>query len=108
MLVLLVMLGFAFSLLAYNMVDPARAKEHRDARTQTTMREVRDALIGWSAARTSPADGVNARPGELPCPDINPLDGFEDGNCVAGAIGRVPWRTLGIPEPVDEIGRAHV
>jgi len=104
MLVLLVMLGFELSVLAYNMVDPARAKERRDARTQTTMREVRDALIGWSAARTSPADGVNARPGELPCPDINPLDGFEDGNCVSGAIGRVPWRTLGIPEPVDDAG----
>lgn len=31
-------------------------------------------------------------------------DGFEDGSCVAGAIGRVPWKTLGIPEPKDGAG----
>ena len=104
MLALLLLLGIAVSVFVYNMVDPTHAATRREARTQATMREVREALIGWSAARTSPTDGVNARPGELPCPDINPLDGFEDGSCVAGAIGRVPWRTLGIPEPKDEAG----
>jgi hypothetical protein len=31
-------------------------------------------------------------------------DGLEDGSCVAGAIGRVPWKTLGIPEPKDAAG----
>jgi hypothetical protein len=31
-------------------------------------------------------------------------DGSEDGTCVAGAIGRVPWKTLGIPEPKDGAG----
>jgi hypothetical protein len=31
-------------------------------------------------------------------------DGLEDGTCVAGAIGRVPWKTLGIPEPKDAAG----
>ena len=31
-------------------------------------------------------------------------NGFEDGSCMAGAIGRVPWKTLGIPEPKDEAG----
>ena len=104
MLALLLLLGIAVSVFVYNMVDPTHAATRREARTQATMREVREALIGWSAARTSPTDGVNARPGELPCPDINPLDGFEDGSCVAGAIGRIPWRTLGIPEPKDEAG----
>lgn len=98
------MLGIALSLFVYNMVDPAQATVRREAKTAATMREVREALIGWSVARTSPANGVNARPGELPCPDINPLDGFEDGNCAAGVLGRVPWRTLGIPEPKDETG----
>jgi hypothetical protein len=98
------LLGIAGSVFLYNVVDPAQAGVRREARTEAAMTEVRDALIGWSVARTSPTDGVNARPGELPCPDINPLDGFEDGNCAAGAIGRVPWRTLGIPEPKDEFG----
>lgn len=64
---------------------------------------VKDALIGWSASRTPPVGGVNARPGDLPCPDMN-NDGFEDGSCATGAIGRVPWKTLGIPEPKDSSG----
>jgi len=97
-------LGMAVSVFIYNMVDPAQASARREARTEVTLREVRDALIGWAAQRTSTVTLPNARPGELPCPDINPLDGFEDGNCAAGALGRVPWKTLGIPEPKDEAG----
>jgi hypothetical protein len=68
------------------------------------MAQVKEALIAWSASRTPAVDGANARPGELPCPDINPLDGYEDGSCVAGALGRVPWKTLGIEEPKDGYG----
>lgn len=70
--------------------------------------KVKDALIGWSASRMPPVGGADARPGELPCPDNDALGsvgyGFEDGSCVAGAIGRVPWKTLGIPEPKDSSG----
>ncbi len=62
---------------------------------------VKEALIGWSASRTPGAP--NARPGELPCPDID-NSGTDPGACVVGAIGRVPWRTLGIPEPKDSSG----
>jgi hypothetical protein len=101
---LLVLLGIAGSVFVYNLIDPAQASARREARTEVTLREVRDALVGWSAQRTPTVALPNARPGELPCPDINPLDGFEDGNCAAGALGRVPWKTLGIPEPKDESG----
>ncbi|MGH8731302.1 MAG: hypothetical protein ACREVF_06270, partial [Burkholderiales bacterium] len=73
-------------------------------RTTDALAQAREALIGWSVQRTSSVLLPNARPGELPCPDINPLDGFEDGSCAAGAIGRVPWKTLGIPEPKDDAG----
>ena len=97
-------LGIAFSVFVYNMVDPAQASARRAARTEAALQEVKEALIGWSAQRTTTGALPNARPGELPCPDINPLDGFEDGSCVAGALGRVPWKTLGIPEPRDDAG----
>jgi len=103
-LALLMILGIAFSVFVYNMVDPAQASARRAARTEAALQEVKEALIGWSAQRTTTVALPNARPGELPCPDINPLDGFEDGSCVAGALGRVPWKTLGIPEPRDEAG----
>ena len=100
---LLMLLGIVLSVFIYNMVDPAQASARRQARNEVTLREARDALIGWSVQRTSSAALPNARPGELPCPDMNG-DGHEDGSCVAGALGRVPWKTLGIPEPRDEAG----
>lgn len=102
-LALLMIFGIAFSVFVYNMVDPAHAAARREARTAAAMRDVRDALMGWSVQRTSTGALPNARPGELPCPDMND-DGYEDGSCVAGALGRVPWKTLGIPEPRDEAG----
>ena len=43
------------------------------------------------------------RPGDLPCPDTN-NDGVAEPTCIEGAIGRFPWRTVGIPEPRDNDG----
>jgi hypothetical protein len=71
--------------------------------TTRAMAQVKEALIGWSAARTPIVGSENRRPGELPCPD-NDNTGTDSGSCVAGAIGRVPWRSLGIPEPKDSSG----
>ena len=71
--------------------------------TTRAMARVKEALIGWSAARTPIAGSENRRPGELPCPD-NDNTGTDSGSCSAGAIGRVPWRSLGIPEPKDSSG----
>jgi hypothetical protein len=68
-----------------------------------TLAQVKDALIGWSAARTPTAASPNIRPGELPCPDID-NSGTDAGACAAGAIGRVPWKSLGIPDPKDSTG----
>lgn len=98
------LLAVGIGLFAYGAVSSVSLSQQQDVKTRQAFILVRDALIGWSVARTSPIDGANARPGELPCPDINPLDGYEDGSCAAGAIGRVPWKTLGIPEPKDETG----
>lgn len=98
------LLAVGIGLFAYGAVSSVSLSQQQDVKTRLALTMARDALIGWSVARTSPIDGANARPGELPCPDINPLDGSEDGSCAAGAIGRVPWKTLGIPEPKDETG----
>lgn len=84
----------------YFMVDTTSATLRRNRETAETYARVKQALIGWAVGR--PLTG-SVRPGELPCPDMN-NDGLTDVNCVAGAIGRVPWKTLGIPEPKDAAG----
>ncbi len=104
MFVLLVALGLLVGMLAFGFADEQVRQNQRQQRTTDALAQTKYALIGWSVQRTSSGALPNARPGELPCPDINPLDGFEDGSCVAGAIGRVPWKTLGIPEPKDGAG----
>ncbi|MGQ0578822.1 MAG: hypothetical protein ACT4PQ_07940 [Betaproteobacteria bacterium] len=104
MFILLVALGLLVGLLAFGFADDQVRRNERQQKTADAQARAKDALIGWSVQRTSSAALPNARPGELPCPDINPVDGFDDGNCAAGAIGRVPWKTLGIPEPTDDAG----
>jgi len=103
MLLLVVLIVVGIVALVYNMIDPTSATLRRDRATAAAFANVKQALIGWSVQRTPSVPLPNARPGELPCPDMN-NDGFDDGTCVAGAIGRVPWKTLGIPEPKDGAG----
>jgi len=68
--------------------------------------EAKAALIGYALSS-------NARPGELPCPDygIGPggLDGLSDAcdeNGMYVTIGRLPWKTLGLPDLRDAGGES--
>jgi hypothetical protein len=72
--------------------------------TERALTQVKEALIGWSASRTPVPASLTIRPGELPCPDMNNNGLDDDGSCAAGAIGRVPWKTLGVPELKDSAG----
>lgn len=98
--------------------------------TDDVLASTKIALIGYAVRRgrttcSDPTIPINQavcnpelaeRPGELPCPDINPpMDpadpkkpnpnaGVAADTCIAGAIGRVPWKTLGIPDPKDSAG----
>ena len=101
--VLLALLLFVGAGLIFSLARPAPPNIKNNEQTTAALAQAKDALIGWSVQRTSSVALPNARPGELPCPDNN-NDGFEDGTCVAGALGRVPWKTLGIPEPKDGAG----
>ncbi len=103
MLLVVMLIGLVAALLVYGMIGSTSAALQRDQATAAAFADVKRALIGWSVQRTPSGPLPNARPGELPCPDMN-NDGSEDGTCVAGAIGRVPWKTLGIPEPKDGAG----
>ena len=93
--------GFLF----YSMAEFRSIDYSKDAKTELAVAQVKEALIGWSASRTPTASSLTIRPGELPCPDMNNNGLDDDGNCSAGAIGRVPWKTLGIPEPLDGYGQ---
>jgi len=65
------------------------------------------ALIGYMAQQAAMPGEDN--PGHLPCPEApanygTANEGIEAPFCSAQAIGRLPWRTLGLPKLVDAAG----
>jgi len=87
-------------------VDRTASERVHNARI---LQEAKSALIGYvahHAAMTSPAEN---NPGRLPCPEafgaiggIN--EGTANGNCTLPAVGRLPWRTLGLDKWRDASG----
>jgi len=80
-------------------------KNARQETTAAALAQAKEALIGYAASDTN-------RPGELPCPDINndgiitisgPDADYSGSNCIS-LIGRLPWRTLGLPDLRDAAG----
>ncbi len=71
----------------------------------------KQALIGYMAQQAALA-GEND-PGHLPCPEApgnfgTANEGIEASFCAAPAVGRLPWRTLGLDKLVDVDRRAAV
>jgi hypothetical protein len=74
----------------------------------TVLARAKRALIGYMAQRASLSTENN--PGRLPCPEAPAFfgdpaqEGIAAGNCTLPAVGRLPWRTLGIEMLVDAAG----
>ena len=80
----------------------------RDRITERALAQAREALIAYAAER--PIDGA-VGPGYLPCPDTDD-DGWAESTCgslsghlgQADRLGRLPWKTLGLPDLRDGAG----
>lgn len=77
----------------------------RQETTSAALAQAKEALIGYAASDDN-------RPGELPCPDINddgvititgPDADYSGSNCIS-LVGRLPWKTLGLPDLRDAAG----
>lgn len=82
----------------------------RDEITAKSLAQAKEALIGY-ALSSERASGFTARPGNFPCPDTDAPGAFgygnEQGSCSTGGgttIGRLPWKTLSLPELLDGDG----
>jgi len=69
--------------------------------------EAKDALAGWVIGQAILAGENN--PGRLPCPEAagyigTANEGIAAGNCTLPAVGRLPWRTLGLAKLLDASG----
>lgn len=105
MLVVLVMGGTALLVSSFG---KATLQIERDKITVDALEQAREALLGRAL-------NDDNRPGSLPCPDLVtdtrpanenniPNDGVADwlaGNNCPSNIGRLPWKTLDLPDPRD-------
>lgn len=98
-LVFFVLIGIGAVLAVARGTDSQVEKERR---TQHALAQAKEALVGFAASvdLTGPE-----RPGDLPCPDLD-NDGAADPPCATEStrLGRLPWRTLGLPDLRDGDG----
>lgn len=107
LMMLVVIVGAATILVTKLGLNLLRASE--SAKTQIALSTARDALLDFAI---SFPDTIPGEPVQLPCPDIDSsgstLDGESHRLTCGGTgetvIGRLPWRTLGIPAQRDGAG----
>lgn len=108
LLVLLIMLSLGAGAAFYFFLSPNTASIEKDKVTAAALAQAKTALIGYAL-------GVNlagvARLGDLPCPDTDNSgqSGTSCGNAAGttgqtSRIGRLPWRSLGLPDLRDGDG----
>jgi hypothetical protein len=97
MMILLLVVGIAWAIVTG--VKASTLNLARDRQTAQALALAKEALIGRAASDAN-------HPGSLPCPDTND-DGsaelFVGVNCPS-YIGRLPWKTLGLPDLRDGNG----
>lgn len=106
-IVMMVIMVLGTASLLVSSLNSASIQIARDQVTADALAQAKEALIGYAAS----ADLSIGRPGDLPCPDTN-NDGEQETSCgnASGSsgqtarIGRLPWKTLGLPDLRDGSG----
>lgn len=92
------LLAIGASAVVYYLTNPAATTLRQDEQTAAALAQAKTALIGHAASHAT-------RPGALPCPDTN-----DDGNGESPSpncpsyLGRLPWKSLGLPDIRDGDG----
>ncbi len=76
--------------------DALQSRARADQTTAAALAQAREALIGRAAADKE-------RPGSLPCPDFDDDGEATNGSCSV-TVGRLPWKTLDLPDLRDGEG----
>lgn len=109
LLIILIIIGIGAAWLLVSALKSSPQVE-RDKTTADVLAKAKDALIGYAATyRDTHPDTGNYTDkvfGYLPCPDTD-NDGQADPQCGAKdvtVVGRLPWKTLGLPPLRDSAG----
>lgn len=114
-IVMMVIMVLGTASLLVSSLNSASLQIARDQVTADALAQAKEALIGYAVKMQLSNDnlcGSNCkRPGDLPCPDTD-NDGIAGStiplittcNLQPQRIGRLPWRTLGLPDLRDSSG----
>jgi len=110
-LLLLVTLAVGAAAVFYGLSRPPGQDAEKIRKTEAALAQAKAALIGYAVSVAIDGTAALNRPGDLPCPDTND-DGNTEANCgnaagttgQANRIGRLPWRSLGLPDLRDGDG----
>jgi hypothetical protein len=105
MLIVMVLGTSAYLVSSFSRTAMLVAQEQHNSEV---LAQAREALISYA---TSVDLSGSKRPGDLPCPDTDD-DGVKESSCgnasgttgQASRIGRLPWKSLGLPELRDSSG----
>jgi type II secretory pathway pseudopilin PulG len=108
-LVAMVVMGSLYWLMS-GLAQPANRTAAKRAQNAKVLQNAKAALVGYVAMNAATPGGpliTDDNPGSLPCPEApgyigDPVnEGKTSGSCTLPAVGRLPWRTLGIEKPLD-------
>jgi hypothetical protein len=105
LMVMLVILIMGITTFLVSSLSSSALQTKRDEATSKALAQAKEALIGYAASVK--LTGGAERPGDLPCPDNHPLNDPLEGSpspCNANALGRLPWKKLGLPDLRDGSG----
>ena len=98
-MLLLLVIGSLYLIVTGLSTAAEAGRRHQEDVTALALQQAKEALIARAALDDN-------RPGSLPCPDLN-NDGVADllfGNNCPAYVGRLPWKTLGLPDLRDATG----
>jgi len=112
LIVMLVIVVMGAAIFLVSSLSSAALQIKRDEITAASLAQAKDALIGYAASVkiSSSSSSNQPRPGDLPCPDTNNTGvagtscGSAAGSNQALRLGRLPWKTLGLPDLRDGSG----
>jgi len=114
LLIILIVGGVLGVVIVGSAIVDRAAADARERSTRDALARAKEALIAYASARMDDGLGnVPDTPGHLPCPAIAPPappnfpEGSSAGTCGDAndtVVGRLPWRTMGIPPPRDGTG----
>jgi hypothetical protein len=109
-LVAMLVMGSLYWLMG-GLAQPANRTAAKRAQNAKVLQDAKTALVGFVAMKAAtppnPLTIPNDNPGSLPCPEAlgdvgDPVnEGRTAPSCTLPAVGRLPWRTLGIEKPLD-------